>query len=339
MARRRQTAAEVADEIVESISDSDMAMASVGEPVPPAAATPQEEAKAPEEKKTEEKPYDPKELDFEITTEQFLLRVSELNPKIGKRRCIVADGSNSGRRATGAFVHWGPNYSGFVERDKAGMTTVYAAAHYLGAGNYILEVLKEPPLPDGKKCLIEQVFAESFLEMMKSHPENPMVRAHIMKNILKEPPKSLKTYDELKVWIETHYQPEYFNKDAVKKNDGSGFTISHNVTRVESGSCHYNNRQATSREDTWTADDISSLIFDSELSLDRIMARMADNAAEEATDYEDVEGTFHYEEYESDDHSDYEAKPVNSIQVEKERLIEFVRAMLGEEAVEEMMNH
>lgn len=287
-----------------------------------------QESATPQEPVKESAPYDPMEKEFEITISEIILK----GLKLGGRRCLLAEAMESRRRVSGEPIHWGKNYNGYVERKDAISILVDDACKYLGGGQYILEILKEPAPPAGNKSLITDHFSENFIELIRLSPNNPVVRSQIMRQLLKEPPKSAETYDQIKDWVEKTFE----RKPALEasKNKSPGFKIIVELGRTEYGRASYSCRQVSLEEVELGIDDISEMIENGN-SVEGIMDHIKAAAANHEDIYYENVGDISYRNSESED-SDHHTQKITNQREEIRRLYQFIKENIGEEALEEL---
>jgi hypothetical protein len=112
------------------------------------------------------------------------------------------------------------------------------------------EYVPDPPaVPVEKpKPTIDMFFPLQFIELIRSHPKNPLLRGHIMKRLLKMPPAECDTFDKLVEWITTNCTPP---KNTTLQQMGQtarvrqrpaeepSVNIDFDVSRTEIGRCDY----------------------------------------------------------------------------------------------------
>ena len=64
--------------------------------------------------------------------------------------------------------------------------------------------LPNPVIPVERRCMIEEVFDQSFIELLRLVPRNPYIRALILKLTKKMPGPECETFEQVKEWVETN---------------------------------------------------------------------------------------------------------------------------------------
>lgn len=93
------------------------------------------------------------------------------------------------------------------------VTPSQAWNRWVNRSGVIYHFLMPQTLPDGRKCRIEHQFSSSFLELVREAPENPIVRAHIMRILKIGVPKEVEGYDAIKDWVEKNFSLPMIRKD------------------------------------------------------------------------------------------------------------------------------
>jgi hypothetical protein len=134
-------------------------------------------------------PFNEREADFDVDYTTAFSR-----PDLHHRRCLFKNDVG----------YWGPNYQDYLPREEAAIYTVGDALR--NSLRYTtLEILKDKPLPPA--CKMEDRFTLNFIETLKLSPNNPTLRAHMMRNLKIMPPGELDTFEKLKEWVEKNFPP------------------------------------------------------------------------------------------------------------------------------------
>jgi len=204
-------------------------------------------------------------------------------------------------------------------------------------------VITEAPAPAPvKKSKIEEHFTASFIELIKLSPNNPIVRAQMMRILLKEPPKELVGFDALKNWVEENFESK--TGAAMRKYNPDGrilFDVEWSISDVEYGRCDYSVRRSGSYMSSTTMDDIQQWIDDGK-SVQEITDMLHDEVSEnyDSSLMESYDG-YEYDNEEFDHTDNFEAEPDGGYRQLRTRLLEAVRTNLGndyETALEDNSN-
>ena len=164
------------------------------------------------------------------------------------------------------------------------------------------------PAPPERKCVIEDVFDSSFLELLQLVPTNPFVRAWVLKFCGKLPPEDCGTFELLKDWVEFNCvkRPRFKPRIDTSSDDGIGINV--RFTETEYGRANYSVDR--SGEDTFRigADELLDIVqaaIDSGGGmtevLDTISGRVDDDAWSECEPNMDDYGEYEYDEHNSND--------------------------------------
>ncbi len=111
--------------------------------------------------------------------------------------------------ADGKYVHWDENHgwSYSSDRSKAKKFTVDEAyGTFASYGSYIELVDQELAAKLAKKrCLITNALSQTTITLLSVEPMNPQGRTQVLATIGKPIPEALKTYDEIKDWVEENH--------------------------------------------------------------------------------------------------------------------------------------
>ena len=199
-------------------------------------------------------------------------------------------------------------------------------------------VVTEAPAAPVIKSRIEEHFAPSFVELIKLSPNNPIVRAQMMRILLKEPPKEIDGYEALKNWVEENFESKAKNA-TIKRSIGSNtFRTEWNLSDNEYGRCDY----SVSRNGSYTCsvaiDDIQAWIDDGK-SIQEITDMIYDEVSENYDSSCMEYNNYDYDNEESDNTDDFEAEPEGGYRQLRERLLEAVRTNLGTEYATTLENN
>lgn len=88
-----------------------------------------------------------------------------------------------------------------------------------------------------KKCLIEQMLPVSVIELIRTAPHNDTVRSVLLAHLKQPVPETCKTFETIKDWIESTFEPPVVSRPAVKKS--TMVDIHCQVQEDELGTCTY----------------------------------------------------------------------------------------------------
>ena len=271
---------------------------------------------------TPAKPFGDRELDF-------VLEARALTPAMANRRCLVRE-RPTGSHATGATPYWiwSPErgtWSGYCKREEAVIQTVKSVIDNLCLRSEIIEILKDGPavpMVEGQKCWFYDQFSEDFIKLIELQPNNPVVRAHMMRVLKIEPPKEIKTYSELVHWVEFNCQPA--SSAPVKNEDNCGQAVSTptptraaprvqaphvevvvDCSQTETGKARYRRNKYCTEGIEVDMEMLQTWIEDGE-TIDGIMDRINELADEESHDWERDEMVYSEQEMEyTEDYSSH----------------------------------
>jgi len=202
------------------------------------------------------------------------------------------------------------------------------------------ELATEAPAVPVTKSKMEEHFAPSFVELIRLSPNNPIVRAQMMRILLKEPPKEIDGYEALKKWVEENFESK--TGAAMRKYNPDGrvlFDVEWSISDVEYGRCDYSFRRSGSYMSSTTMDDIQQWIDDGK-SVQEITDMFYDEVSENYNSgaMESNDG-YEYDNEESDRTDDFEAEPDGGYRQLRERLVESVRTNLGNDYATALENN
>jgi len=219
-------------------------------------------------------------------------------------------------------------------------------------------LLAEEPLakrPKWRKFDIEQVLNESLIEMAKSAPCNPTLRAHFQA-IFKTPvPESVTNYEQLKEWAELEFPKPQFTSNMARQyariantpqrsggttrpEDRTAFEVAVWREGTERGRCSYTANITERGQFRVPVRAIREWIeSDEEYSLDDMLERISEDLEGRIGEVVEPVGDQHhdYEGHECDD-SDCEVG-INQEQL-RERLVDYIRTQYGETEAQEIIN-
>jgi hypothetical protein len=201
--------------------------------------------------------------------------------------------------------------------------------------------LPAPAIPVERKCRIEEVFDQSFIELLALVPRNPYVRALILKLTGKIPGPECETFEQIKEWVETTCKKKARpspNRASRRAADG-GISINVEFSETEYGRACYSVRRSGSAEFCIGAEDLIEMVqaaIDDGENIDEVVNRVAEKIDEDAWNRcepnMDDYGDYDYNDHEANDSGDSETSySRNEI---RNRVLEFVRERHPELAAE-----
>ena len=319
-----------------ALPTAEAAPAPAAEPTPAPAV--EEKPKRKRKKKEPEPVLSDRDEDYSITLDMINRQGLQNDPRITNRRCLLAVSLHSNLRAQPQKeFYWAKDYNGHTTREKAPIRTVMEVIRYLGSGDYVLEVLKDQR-KEGVRSSIESFFTPNFLQLIQLSPENPIVRAQIMRQLLKEPPKDAKTYEQVKEWVETTFEDSFFTPaQVISRGSGSReqFTIPVTISRDEFGICNYTCRQHMTENIALDAETVEGWIAEG-LSMSDILAKIREMAHDVEFNSE-VEEDNRYSDHETSDTDNY-SYTYRDVEAVRQSLHTFVSENCSEEALEALEN-
>ena len=201
--------------------------------------------------------------------------------------------------------------------------------------------LPNPVIPFERKCRIEEVFDQSFIELLALVPRNPYVRALILKLTKKMPGQECETFEQLKEWVEMtcEKRARTASNRATRRAADDSISISGEFSETEYGRANYSVPRSGSAEFCINTEDLIEMVQDAIADgegLDEIVDRIAEKIDEDAwnqcePDMDDY-GDYDYDEHEGNDFGDSETSySKNDI---RNRVLAFVRERHPELAAE-----
>lgn len=198
-----------------------------------------------------------------------------------RRRCII-------RNASGEY--WG------LEGISAHINRSEAVVHYIG--HYLMcravewrhydrvEILKEEPLPEGKKCHIRTVLGAAMVESLRVAPEHAGLRAQVLAKIKVPLPDEAKTFEQIKDWIETNIDPNAIPKPPAPPTPARPVSnlIIVDVDCHASGTCRFDGRMSGQGQyalDEESVLEIAHDCVDEEEGFNRVISRVINWLREE----------------------------------------------------------
>ena len=156
------------------------------------------------------------------------------------------------------------------------------------------------PVAPVKTCLIEDVLSPSVIAMAKQAPTNEVVRSHVLASIKKPLPDTVKTFDEIKDWIEFNIVKP--NRPSLFGDPPGRVTATVRRTHTEVGNCRYYDRRSSGEcEYTLNDSDIEAAAAeaeDLESFFQEVLSLIRATAAEDPPET-DSTGNIDYSDHES----------------------------------------
>lgn len=176
--------------------------------------------------------------------------------------------------------------------------------------------LPNPVIPVERKCKIEEVFDQNFIELLVMVPRNSYVRAVILKLTGKMPGPECETFEQVRDWVEMTCEKKArvssSNRGARRIPD-DGIAINVDFSETEYGRADYSVRRSGSEEFRVGAEDLMEMIqeaIEAGAGIDEVVEVVAGKIDDDAWDQCDPNmdnyGEYDYDDFESDDHGDSE---------------------------------
>jgi len=201
--------------------------------------------------------------------------------------------------------------------------------------------LPAPAVPVERKCKIEEVFDQNFIELLRLVPRNPYVRALILKLTGKMPGQECEMFEQVREWVETNCKKRA--RSALKQTTSGvpddGIAISVEFSETEYGRARYSVRRSGSEAFHISAEDLIEMVqtaIDDGEDIDRVVEVVAEKIDEDAWDQCDPNmddyGDYDYDDHEATDSGDTETDYSKS--EIRNRVRDFVRERHPELAAE-----
>jgi hypothetical protein len=197
----------------------------------------------------------------------------------------------------------------------------------------------EPLTPVERKCRIEEVFDPGFIELLQLAPQNPYLRALILKLTGKMPGEECGTFEQVQEWTESTCEKRARRNGSTERGRHGGISIDVEFSETEYGRANYSVPRAGSAEFELGAEELLEIVrtaFDDGEGLDKIVERVA--AKIDADAWEQCEpsmedyGDYDYDNHDSADSGNSETN--YSREQIRTRLLAFVRERHPELAAE-----
>jgi len=177
--------------------------------------------------------------------------------------------------------------------------------------------LPNPVLPTIRKCKIEEVFDQSFIELIRLVPMNPHVRALILKFTGKMPGQDYDTFERVKDWVEFNCEKRArpFASPNASPNGravpSDGISIAVEFSDTEYGRANYSVPRSGTESFHIDADDLLEMVretIEDGGGIDRIVEVVVEKVEEDAWGQCDPEledcGDYDYSEHDVNDSGD-----------------------------------
>jgi hypothetical protein len=177
--------------------------------------------------------------------------------------------------------------------------------------------LPAPAIPVERMCRIEEVFDQSFIELLRLVPRNPYVRALILKLAGKMPGPECETFEQIKEWVETTCRKKTrpMPSRTIRRAVDDGISINVEFSETEYGRACYSVRRSGSAEFCIGAEDLIEMVqtaIDEGEGIDEVVNRVAEKIDEDAWNRcepnMDDYGDYDYSDQESNDFGDSETE-------------------------------
>lgn len=201
------------------------------------------------------------------------------------------------------------------DQEKARLMTVETYMEEYGTHNYLCEMLDQETAKRISELPLKLCHFESDLPklspLLRLCPNNPTYRALLSQVVREIPPPEFTTYDQLKDWVESNYDPGQ-NTPSVTRHVLAGmarpvqqeqalFDVDVDLSETEYGRCNYSVNRTGSTSSSYSMIDLARLIEEEDCgSLDDLLRTVCDDATDDAWADADMEGgDYTYDEHES----------------------------------------
>ena len=175
--------------------------------------------------------------------------------------------------------------------------------------------LPNPVIPVERKCRIEEVFDQGFIELLRLVPRNPYIRALILKLTKKMPGPECETFEQVKEWVETNCEKKTrpAPSRATRNAGGDGISINVEFSETEYGRANYSVSRSGSEAFRMDADDLLQIVQETVADggginevVEAVAGKIDDDAWNQCSPNMDNYGDYDYSDQEADDFGDSE---------------------------------
>ena len=175
--------------------------------------------------------------------------------------------------------------------------------------------LPSPVSPVERKCKIEEVFDQNFIELLRLVPRNPHVKALILKFTGKMPGPECGTFEQVKEWVEMNCEKKARSSPTrtSRRNADGGIVINVEFSETEYGRADYSVHRSGSEEFRIGAGDLIEMVQEAieagggiDEIVDVIAGKIDDDAWNQCDPSMDHYGDYDYNEHEATDSGDSE---------------------------------
>lgn len=188
------------------------------------------------------------------------------------------------------------------------------------------------------KCRAETLLGGPMVELLKLAPLNPTARARVMAVIGQMPPDEMDTWEKIKEWIQTTYEPRPLPPDP--SDDPGGFDVIVDFSRRESGTCRYSCTSSGSASYHVSADEIQELLDDNDVDsfselVSLLRERIMDNPWDLEPFLESDDDSYQYSHYDCHDDDQHCSDISDSTQLHND-LAAHLRRTQSQETIEQI---
>lgn len=173
--------------------------------------------------------------------------------------------------------------------------------------------LPGPVVSVGRRCKIEEVFDENFIELIGLVPRNPHVRALILKLTGKMPGPECGTFEQVREWVELTCEKRARPSPSRASRVADGIAISVEFSETEYGRANYSVHRSGRDAFHVGAEDLLEMVqtaIDDGEGIDEIVDRLAGKIDDDAWNQCDPNlddcGDYDYTEHDANDSGDGE---------------------------------
>jgi hypothetical protein len=191
------------------------------------------------------------------------------------------------------------------------------------------------------KCRIEEVFDQSFIELLRLVPLNPYVRALILKLTGKMPPEECETFEQIQAWVGSNCEKRRrpAQSHATRSAGDDGISINVEFSEMEYGRADYSVYHSGTESFFIGAEELMEMVqaaVDEGEGIDGLVERVAgkidDDAWNECEPDMENYGDYDYNDHEATD-SDNSATDYSKNEI-RDAVLAFVRTRHPELAAE-----
>ena len=181
--------------------------------------------------------------------------------------------------------------------------------------NAVMIEVGVPVVTVGRRCGIEEVFANPFIELLALAPKNPIVRGLILAQTGRMPAPDCGTFEQIREWVETTCDKKMRPFNGTRAATDDGITIKVDFSETENGRAYYSVTRSGSTDFTLDAEELLTMVqatIAAGAGLEHLIKKVADQIEEDAwercePDLDDY-GDYDYGDHDSNSTEDSEVE-------------------------------